>query len=107
MILSVYYFEDILRYLVRNIFMVSKKCNLNQWICPFQILNESSNMGIMAVKRNKQDAISFVFHISNYNTFIIFKYSGHSPMSFQACSLTGKQPTRPPRVLIFSISWVI
>ena len=38
-----------------------------------------------------------------YNTFIIFKYSGHSPISFHECSLTGKQPTRPPLDCTFSI----
>lgn len=39
---------------------------------------------------------------NTYNTFIIFKYSGHSPISFQAYSLTRKQPTQAPRALIFS-----
>ena len=43
----------------------------------------------------------------NYNTFIIFKYSGHSPISCQDSSLTGKQPTRPPRAFTFSIKRVM
>ena len=51
------------------------------------------------------EIIVFLLSILLYysRTFIIFKYSGHSPISFQDFSLTGKHPTLPPRALTFSM----